>query len=161
MAGTALAPLRLILMGIPAAVLTIRPILWLDGGPVMGITAVAILLLPVFRIATSSGLAAGDPGLDGMARLFRMPRLRRLRHITWPALATALLPALRLALANGLRITLPVELPGGRQRPGRAIRSAQTWLMTDRLFALTIVTLLLIAAPEALLGRPDREAVRP
>ncbi len=157
LAGAALAPLRLILMGMPAAVMTILLILWLEGGPVMVIVAVAVLLLPVFQIATTTGLAAVDPQLDEMARLFHMPRLRRLHHITWPALSTALMPALRVAIANGLRITLLVELLGGRQGLGRAIQSAQTWLMTDRLFALTIIILILIALAEASLGYAARK----
>jgi NitT/TauT family transport system permease protein len=154
--GAALAPLRLVLMGLPAAVLAILLILWLEGGTAMVVVAVTALLLPVFQIATTAGLAAIDPQLDEMARLFRVPRLRRLRHVVWPALATALMPALRVAVANGLRITLLVELLGGGQGLGRAIQSAQTWLMTDRLFALTLVILLLLAAAESSLALADR-----
>lgn len=158
--GAALAPLRLVLMGLPAAVLAILLILWLEGGGTMVVAAVSALLVPVFQIATTAGLGAIDPQLDEMARLFHVPRLRRLRHVLWPALATALMPALRVAVANGLRITLLVELLGGGQGLGRAIQSAQTWLMTDRLLALTFVVLLMIAGAEALLALADRRARR-
>ncbi|MFE3836430.1 ABC transporter permease [Pseudogemmobacter sonorensis] len=156
-----LAPLRLILMGMPAPILAILCILWLDGGTATVTLTVAALLVPVFQIAMAEGMGAVDPQMDEMARLFRVPLRRRLRRIAGPALWTALGPALRIAVANALRVTLLTELLSGAEGLGAAVQRAQSWLQTDRLFALVIVILVLIGLVEAALGALTRERRKP
>lgn len=151
-----LAPIRLILMGLPAPVLAILCILWFDGGTVTVIVTVAALLVPVFQIAIADGMGAIDPQLDEMARLFRVTLLRRLRRIMGPAIWISLGPALRIAVANALRVTLLTELLSGAEGLGAAVQRAQSWLQTDRLFALVIVILTLIGLAEAALGALTR-----
>ncbi|UFS67253.1 ABC transporter permease subunit [Paracoccus denitrificans] len=156
-----LAPLRLILMGLPAPVLAILCILWFDGGTTTTILTVAALLVPVFQIAMAEGMGAIDLQLDEMARLFRVPQARRWRRITLPALWTALGPALRIAVANAIRVTLLTELLSGAEGLGAAVQRAQSWLQTDRLFALVIVILALIGLAEAALATLTRDRGRP
>lgn len=155
-----LAPARLILMGLPAPVLAILCILWFDGGSTTAILTVAALLVPVFQIAIAQGMAAVDPQLDEMARLFRLPLLRRLHRIIGPALWTALGPALRIAVANAIRVTLLTELLSGAEGLGAAVQRAQGWLQTDRLFALVLVILALIGLAEAGLSALTRDRRR-
>ncbi|WP_226341067.1 ABC transporter permease [Gemmobacter serpentinus] len=147
-----LAPARLILMGVPAPVLAILCILWFDGGPITIVLCVCALLLPVFQIAVAEGLSAIDPQLAEMARVFRLPLRRCLRWIIWPALWTALGPALRVAMANALRVSLLTELLSGTPGLGAEVQAAQSWLQTDRLFALVLVILALIGLIEAALS---------
>ncbi|WP_295810920.1 ABC transporter permease [uncultured Nitratireductor sp.] len=154
------APLRLILMGMPAPILAILCILWFDGGTVTVILTVAALLLPVFQLATAEGMSAIDRQLAEMARVFRVPAARRLHRIVLPAVWTALGPALRIALANALRVTLLTELLSGAEGLGSAVQSAQSWLQTDRLFALVLIILALIGLAEAGLTSLLRERKR-
>lgn len=156
-----LAPLRLILMGLPVPVLAILCILWFDGGTTTTILTVAALLIPVFQIAMAEGMGAIDAQLDEMARLFRVPFARRCRRINLPALSTALGPALRIAVANAIRVTLLTELLSGAEGLGAAVQRAQSWLQTDRLFALVIVILALIGPAEAALAALTREWRKP
>jgi NitT/TauT family transport system permease protein len=153
-----LAPVRLILMGIPAPILAILCILWFD---VTVVLTVAVLLLPVFQIAIAEGMAAVDPQLAEMAQVFRVPPLRRLHRIVLPAVWTAFGPALRIAVANALRVTLLTELLSGAEGLGSAVQRAQSWLQTDQLFALVIVILALIGLAEAALTLLLRERSRP
>ncbi|KMK64665.1 ABC transporter permease [Puniceibacterium sp. IMCC21224] len=148
-----LAPLRLLLMGIPAPILVILFILWTRGGTWTVILSVAALLMPVFQVAVAEGLRAVDPQIDEMARLFRVPLSKRVRHVIWPAFWTALGPALRIGVANGLRVTLLTELLSGANGLGDAVQTAQTYLQTDRLFALVLIILALVAAFDAALAR--------
>jgi NitT/TauT family transport system permease protein len=147
-----LGPLRLLLMGLPAPILAILCILWFDGGTTTTILTVAALLLPVFQIAIAEGMNAMDPQLREMAHLFRVSLMRRLHRIALPALWTALAPALRIAVANAIRVTLLTELLSGTEGLGAAVQRAQSWLQTDRLFALVIVILALISLAEAALA---------
>lgn len=156
-----LAPLRLILMGLPAPVLAILCILWFDGSTTTTILTVAALLVPVFQIAVAEGMGAIEPQLDEMARLFDVPPIRRLHRIILPALWTALGPALRIAVANAIRVTLLTELLSGAEGLGAAVQRAQSWLQTDRLFALVLVILALIGLAEIALAVLIREKRRP
>jgi NitT/TauT family transport system permease protein len=118
-------------------------------------------LLPVFQIAIAEGMAAVDPQLAEMAQVFRVPPLRRLHRIVLPAVWTAFGPALRIAVANALRVTLLTELLSGAEGLGSAVQRAQSWLQTDQLFALVIVILALIGLAEAALTLLLRERSRP
>lgn len=155
------APLRLILMGMPAPILAILCILWFDGGPLTVILTVAVLLLPVFQIAVAEGTGNIDSHLAEMARVFRVPLMRQLHRIALPAVWTALGPALRIAVANALRVTLLTELLSGAEGLGAAVQRAQSWLQTDRLFALVILILALIGLADTGLGLLLRERPRP
>ena len=148
-----LAPLRLLLMGVPAPILAILCILWFDGGATTTVLTVATLLLPVFQIAIAEGMSAIDAQLREMAHLFRVSLMRRLHRIALPALWTALAPA--------LRITLLTELLSGTEGLGAAVQRAQSWLQTDRLFALVIVILALIGLAEAGLATLTHTRSRP
>jgi NitT/TauT family transport system permease protein len=93
--------------------------------------------------------------------VFRVPLRRRLHRIVLPAVWTALGPALRIAAANALRVVLLTELLSGAEGLGAAVQRAQSWLQTDRLFALVIVILVLIGLVEAMLTLLLRERSRP
>ncbi len=147
-----LTPMRLILLGMPAPILAILCILWFDGGSVTVVLTVAALLVPVMQIAVAEGMQAVDPQLQEVARIFRVPVLRRLHRVVLPAVWTALGPALRIAVANALRVTLLTELLAGSEGLGAAVQRAQSWLQTDRLFALIIVILVLIGMTDAMLS---------
>jgi NitT/TauT family transport system permease protein len=138
-------------MGIPAPIFAILTILWFDGGSVTVALTVAAMLLPVFQIALVEGMAAINPDIAEMARLFQVPLRRRLRRIVLPAVWTAFGPALRIAVANALRVTLLTELLSGTEGLGASVQRAQSWLQTDRLFALIIVILALISIADFLL----------
>jgi NitT/TauT family transport system permease protein len=154
------APLRLVMMGMPAPILAILCILWFDGGTKTVIMTVATLLVPVFQIAITEGMGVVDSQLSEMARLFRVPILRRLHRIVMPAVWTALCPALRIGVANAIRVTLLTELLSGAEGLGAAVQLAQNWLQTDRLFALVLVILALIGVTDATLSRFLRERCR-
>lgn len=145
-----LAPLKHLLLGLPASILIVLLILWLNGGNRLVICAVTVMLVPLFYLALLDGVRGLDRSLGEMAQVFRIPLWRRLTRIYSPALWHALRPALRLAIATSLRVTLLTEVLAGSDGLGQTVLFAQTYLETERLFALVLLILALIVGIERL-----------
>lgn len=147
-----LLPLRGLLMGLPAPVLVIVFLLWFDQRALPVICAVALLIGPVFYLAIVDGVRAVDRALWEMAQVYDLRWPTRVRHIILPRLWTALRPACRVAISNGLRVTLLTEILAGVGGLGDAVRTAQTYLQTETLFALILVILAAMAMIEGILA---------
>jgi NitT/TauT family transport system permease protein len=101
-----------VLLNLPALVLIVLIYVWFGLNEVAAIAAVALNKLPTTVVTMREGARALDPALAEMARSFRMPRWRTLRHVTLPQLAPYLFAAARSGLALIWKIVLVVELLG-------------------------------------------------
>lgn len=140
-----LEPLRILLMSMPAIVSVVLLITWIGLGSTMVITVVALFLAPVFYLALCEGVDAIDKDLQEMMTLYNVSLSNRIRHLYLPAIWPALLPAIRLVIANGTRLTILAEVMSTSGGLGEYIEAARTYLQTDRLFALILIILFLVS----------------
>jgi NitT/TauT family transport system permease protein len=86
--------------------------LWIGLDEVAAVSAVAINKIPMVTAMVREGARALDPALDDMARVFRMGRTARLRHVVVPQLAPHIAAAARSGIALIWKIVLVVEFLG-------------------------------------------------
>ncbi|QUJ76749.1 ABC transporter permease subunit [Sulfitobacter albidus] len=107
-----LGPWVTVLLNVPALVVIVLCYLWIGLNEVAAITAVAVNKTAMVAVTLREGLRALDPGVADMARVFRMSRAARLRHIIAPQLAPYIAGAVRNGLAIIWKIVLVVEFLG-------------------------------------------------
>ena len=113
--------LVLVLLNVPALVLTILCYIWLGLTETAAITAVALNKLPSVIVIVREGARSIDNDLEDMSRTFRLPATTWLRHILLPQLAPYVAAASRSGLALVWKIVLVVELLGRPNGVGYAI----------------------------------------
>lgn len=148
LANGVLEPPRLILSAVPAPVLVILLLLWFGTNDKTIILSVAILLIPLFFVASRDGLRGVDTKLVEMATVYRLPLRQRLSLIVAPALAISILPATRVGVANGLRLCILAEILVASSGLGEEIALSRQYLETEKLFALVLLLVLLIVCLE-------------
>ncbi|MBG6147199.1 NitT/TauT family transport system permease protein [Labrenzia sp. EL_142] len=105
-------PWLLFFLNLPALVTIVLCYLWIGLTEVAAITAVAINKIPMVTVLIREGARTFDPALDDMSRIFRVPRLTRLRHIIVPQLAPFFAASARTGTALIWKIVLVVEFLG-------------------------------------------------
>lgn len=105
-------PWLTVLNNIPALVTIVLCYLWIGLNETAAITAVALNKIPLVAVMLREGVRVLDPDLSDMARLYRMGRLARLRHIILPQLVPQFLAAARAGIALIWKIVLVVEFLG-------------------------------------------------
>lgn len=111
-ANALLDPWVTIALNLPILVVIILAYVWIGLNEVAAVLAVAIAKIPTVIVTVREGARALDPGLDDVARVYRLPSLRRLRFIVLPQLAPFLAAAGRSGLSITWKIVLIVELLG-------------------------------------------------
>ena len=146
-------PLMTLVKSTPVASFIILALLWLGRGAVPLFIA-ALMVLPVVWSNVSAGLKGIDPQLLELARVYRLPRARTLRRITWPSVLPHLRAALRSALGLGWKAGIAAEvLTVPPYSIGKRIYEAKLYLETTELFAWTAAVILLSLVIEGLLLR--------
>ena len=107
-----LGPWVVVLLNIPALVVIVLCYLWIGLNEVAAIVAVASNKTAMIAVSLREGLRALDPRLTDMAKVFRMSRRARLRHIIAPQLGPYIAGATRNGLALIWKIVLVVEFLG-------------------------------------------------
>lgn len=105
-------PWLIALLNLPALVTIVLCYLWIGLTEAAAIAAVAINKIPMVAVMMREGARALDPGLDDMARIYRMPPMAKLRHVTAPQLAPHFAAAGRAGVALIWKIVLVVEFLG-------------------------------------------------
>jgi NitT/TauT family transport system permease protein len=114
----------------------------------------ALMVLPVVWANVSAGLKGIDPRLLELAQVYRLPRGRVLRRITWPSVLPHLRAALRSALGLGWKAGIAAEvLTVPPYSIGKRIYEAKLYLETTELFAWTAAVILVSLLIENLLLR--------
>ena len=153
LARALLSPVMTLVKSTPVASFILLALLWL-GRSKVPVFISALMVLPVVWANVSSGLAGVDPQLLELARVYRLPRLRVLRRITWPSVLPHLRAALRSALGLGWKAGIAAEvLTVPPYAIGRQIYEAKLYLETTELFAWTAAVVALSLVIEGLLLR--------
>lgn len=102
----------IIFLNLPALVTIVLCYIWIGLTEAAAITAVALNKIPMVTAIMRDGTRALDPKLDAMAKIFRMGRGSRLRHVILPQLAPHIASAARTGIALIWKIVLVVEFLG-------------------------------------------------
>ena len=132
-----LDPWLVVFLNLPALVVIVLCYLWIGLNELAAVAAVAINKIPMVTAMLREGARALDPALDAMARVFRMSRGARLRHVVIPQLAPYIAAAARSGIALIWKIVLVVEFLG---------RSSGIGFKIHLYFQLFDVTMVLVYA---------------
>ena len=113
--GALLAPLLTAVRAVPVASFTIVALIWLPSKR-LSVLISMLIVLPVVYAGALSGLDHIDPKMTEMAKVFRIPPLRRFLKIdlpaALPALGDAAVTAMGLAWKAGVAAEV-IGVPGG------------------------------------------------
>lgn len=150
-ARLALAPVRWMLSSVPGVVVVMLAMLWFGIDSAMVIFVVALTVAPTVYAGVTEGIRSVDPGLREMIAVYRITRLRRFWHVYLPAITAPLLSSSIIALGGGMRVTVLAETIGATRGLGHALAVARTNLDTAALYALALISMLLVGVLEAAL----------
>ncbi len=105
-------PWLILLLNLPALVIIVLAYIWFGLNETSAIGAVALTKIPNVAVTIREGTRALDPQLTEMAKVFRFPSGRRLRHVILPQLQPYFAAATRSGIALIWKIVLVVELLG-------------------------------------------------
>lgn len=152
-----LAPAMLAIKTIPVASFIILALIWFSSRN-LSVLISFLMVLPVIYTNVLGGIRAADPQLLEMARVFRIPPLRRFRYIytaqVLPFFRSGCTIALGLCWKSGIAAEV-IGMPDGSI--GEKLQQAKIYLATPDLFAWTAVIVCVSLAFEkgflVLLGR--------
>jgi len=147
-------PWLVVLLNLPALVIIVLAYVWGGLTETAAILAVAVNKLPNAIVTIREGARALDPGLDDMARVFAMPRLKVLRHVVIPQLAPYVAAAARSGLSLVWKIVLVVELLGRPNGVGFEIGVAFQLFDVTLILAYALAFIVVILAIEFFLVQP-------
>ena len=148
-----LSPVMALLKSTPVASFIILALVWLGRSVVPAVIA-GLMVLPVVWANVRAGLSGVDRQLLELAAVYRLPRLRVLRRIVWPAVLPHLRAALRSALGLGWKAGIAAEvLTVPPYSIGKKIYESKIYLETSELFAWTAAVVCISFLIEGLLLR--------
>ncbi len=154
-------PWLVVLLNLPALVTIIFAYIWIGLTEAAAILAVALNKLPNVVVVVREGTRALDPGLDEMARAFRLTGLARIRHVVLPQLAPYFAAASRSGLSIAWKIVLVAELIGRPNGVGFVLGSSFSLFDLTNILSYALTFILLMLAVENFLVQPlERRAQR-
>jgi NitT/TauT family transport system permease protein len=144
----------LLLLNLPALVVTVLAYIWFGLTEVAAIGAVALNKLPLVVVTLREGVRALDRDFADMARAFRLGAWRRMRHIVLPQLSPFLVVAARSGLSLIWKIVLVVELLGRSDGVGFQIQLYFQLFDVARVLAYTIAFVAIIQVIEWTILQP-------
>lgn len=153
-ADAALDSWVLILLNLPALVVTVLAYIWFGLTEVAAIGAVTLNKLPLVVVTLREGVRALDRDFADMASAFRLGAWRRMRHIVLPQLSPFLVVAARSGLSLIWKIVLVVELLGRSDGVGFQIQLYFQLFDVARVLAYTIAFIAVIQAIEWAILQP-------
>lgn len=147
-------PWPIAMLNLPALVTIVLCYLWIGLTEAAAITAVALNKIPAVAVTIREGARALDPALDDMAKVFRMSRLAKFRHVVAPQLAPYIASAGRSGVALIWKIVLVVEFLGRSDGVGFQVHLYFQLFDVGMVltYALSFVAVMLLI--EALILRP-------
>ncbi len=154
-----LDPVRWILTCIPGVIILIIFMLWLGMGTTMVVSITATMIVPIVYVNVINGMMSVDRNLLEMARVYRLPFHIRLLRIYAMALAGPFLSGAVIATGNCIRMVILAEMFGANEGIGHALSISRANLEINKIYALTLMTMLVVGGVELFLLRPVRKAV--
>lgn len=132
-----------IIKAVPVASFVILSLLWIDSQD-LAVFIPAIIVLPTIYINTLTGIKETSSKLLDMAKVFRIPPLKRIFSIYVPNTLPYFLSASSLAVGMAWKSGVAAEIIGlAKNTIGNEIYKTKLYFMTAELFAWTIVIVLL------------------
>lgn len=138
-----LRPLMLTVRSVPVASFIILALVFLTSRKLNSFISF-LMVLPIVYSNLLEGLKSKSRQLDEMARVYRVPRLRRLLYIELPQLKPYLLSAVSLSLGMSWKSGIAAEvigIPAGSV--GERLYQAKVYLDTSELYAWTLCVVLI------------------
>ncbi len=143
-----------IFMNLPALVLIVLCYLWIGLNEFAAIAAVTLNKTAMVIVTVRQGVRAFDPALEDLARVARLSRTERLRHLMLPQLA----PWLAIAARNGVsviwKIVLVVEFLGRSNGVGFRIHLYFQQFQTAHVIAYSIAFVAVMLVVEHAIIQP-------
>ena len=133
-------PVRLI-RSVPVVSVIILILLWADASR-LSLAVSCLMVTPLVYANASQALAARDPALDELARVFELSRARHWWAITLPGLMPFLVAAVRGGAGLAWKAGISAEVIGlPRGSVGERLYQAKLYLSSADLFAWTLVVM--------------------
>lgn len=155
-----LLPFRWVLSSVPGIVMVILVMLWCGVGSTMIVVIVALTAIPTLYLGIQEGIAAVDGNLREMARAYRLTLRKRLTELYLPAVSSHLMSSCVVALGGGMRVAILGETLGASQGLGYTLAVARSNLDTANLYAVALISMLLVSLIEATLLRHFRKKLQ-
>lgn len=147
-----LSPFMSVLKATPVASFIILLLLWV-GRDILPAVIVVLMVLPVTWANVCAGIAALDPQLKEMGKVYGFSPLRAFRRLWLPTVLPHFLSACRSALGLGWKAGVAAEvLTVPRRSIGRMLYESKLNLETADLFAWTVTVILCSLVIEKLLA---------
>jgi len=138
-----IAPAMTAMQATPVASFTILVLIWIDRDFVP-VLICGMMVLPVVWNSVSTGIRVTDPQLLEMAKVYRLSRLQTLRRIWIPSVMPFFRTACSSSIGLGWKAGIAAEvLTVPKHSIGRMIADSKLYLMTEELFASTLVVIVL------------------
>jgi NitT/TauT family transport system permease protein len=149
-----LDPWLIVLLNLPALVIIILAYVWFGLNEAAAIGAVALNKIPNVVVTLREGARALDPGLDEMARAYRMSPWSKFRNVTLPQLQPYFAAASRSGLSLIWKIVLVVELLGRPNGVGFELHLNFQLFNVTAILGYTLAFVAVMLAIEYLLVQP-------
>ena len=142
-ADALVAPVMTAVQATPVASFAILVLIWLDRDFVP-VLICAMMVLPVVWSNVCAGIRGTNPQLLELAEIYRLPRWRRLLRIYVPSVRPYFRAACSSALGLGWKAGIAAEvLTVPKASIGRMISESKLYLLTEDLFAWTLMVVVL------------------
>jgi len=139
LAETLLWPFMITIKSVPVASFIVICLIWLSSKNV-SVFISFLIVMPVVYGNMLSGIRAVDGNLLEMARVFRMPGLRKLKYIYLPELKPFIMSACSTALGMSWKAGVAAEIIGTPDGSiGKQLYYAKIWVDTDDLLCWTVI----------------------
>ena len=149
------------LMALPPIVLVVVGLTWLGPGAATTRLVIVLVAVPLIVVAVAEAVRDIDADLLEMAAAFELGRVRTLRHVVAPAIASPVLAAASVVVGQSLRVAVMAELLSAADGIGAEVARARANVETADVFAwaLTLIAVVLVVEL-AVLRRLTRRSLR-
>lgn len=138
-----IAPAMTAMQATPVASFTILVLIWIDRNYVP-VLICGMMVLPVVWNSVSTGIRVTDPQLLEMAKVYRLSKFQTLRRIWVPSVMPFFRTACLSSIGLGWKAGIAAEvLTVPKHSIGRMIADSKLYLLTEELFASTLVVIVL------------------
>ncbi len=148
-----ISPLMKIIQATPVASFIILALLWVQSKN-LSILCSFLMVLPVIYTNVLQGLSDTEPKMLEMAQVFRIRPVKKIRYIFIPAVMPYFVSASTVGLGLCWKAGIAAEVIGlPKFSIGEQLYEAKIYLMTEELFAWTIVIILISVISEKVIIR--------
>ena len=150
----AIRPVIVIIENMPPVVWVIIAVIWFGLGAIPPIFVIMSIAVPIITIHLDQGIRDIDSSLREMSQSFGVKTSTKLHDLYLPAISGPFFSALSVGFGLAWRGVVMAEFLGSMSGIGNELNWARFNLETDKVFAYTIVIVVLGLATEYLLIKP-------